>query len=138
LYNKHKAEVRPGHKLTGSKEEEEENGGVHPGTGYEGHGGEQRYISTLSLTLALDGGYVVKTMPWLLYPLQGGLVAIVQEAGWASGLVRVGSENLASTGIQSPDLPACRELLYSLSYPGSPTVAVIILKIYCMREAGNY
>ena len=31
-------------------------GGVHPRTGHEGPEGEERYSSTLSLTLALDGG----------------------------------------------------------------------------------
>jgi len=34
------------------------------------------------------------------------LVPIVQEAGWAPGLVRTGAQNLASTGIRFPDHPA--------------------------------
>ena len=33
-------------------------------------------------------------------------VPIVQEAGWAPGLVWISAENLVSTGIRSPDLPA--------------------------------
>ena len=33
-------------------------------------------------------------------------VPIVQEAGWAPGPVWIGAENLAPTGIRSPDLPA--------------------------------
>ena len=33
-------------------------------------------------------------------------VPIVQEAGWAPGPVWTGEENLASTGIRSPDRPA--------------------------------
>ena len=41
-------------------------------------------------------------------------VPIVQEAGWASGPVWIGEENLAPTGIRSPDLPARSE---SLSRP---------------------
>jgi len=38
------------------------------------------------------------------------------------GLVspRVGAENLAPTGILSPDLPTRREMLYRLSYPDPP------------------
>ena len=44
-------------------------------------------------------------------------VSIVQDAGWASGPVCTGAENLAPTGIQSPDCPARSELLYRLSYP---------------------
>jgi hypothetical protein len=45
-------------------------------------------------------------------------VPIVQEAGWAPGLVWIGAENLAPTGIRSPDLPARSESLYQLCYPG--------------------
>jgi hypothetical protein len=46
------------------------------------------------------------------------LVPIVQEAGWAPGLVWIGAENLAPTGIRSPDLPARSESLYRIRYPG--------------------
>ena len=41
-------------------------------------------------------------------------VHIVQEAGWASEPVWIGAENLASTGIRSPDFPARSESLYRL------------------------
>jgi hypothetical protein len=40
----------------------------------------------------------------------------VQEAGWAPGPVWTGEENLAPTGILSPDCPARSQLLYRLSY----------------------
>ena len=43
------------------------NNKVHPRTDDEGPEGEQRYNSTLSLTSVLDGGWVVNTMPQLLY-----------------------------------------------------------------------
>ena len=43
-------------------------------------------------------------------------VPIVQEAGWAPGPVWTGTENLAATGIRSPDRPACSHSLYRLSY----------------------
>jgi hypothetical protein len=46
-------------------------------------------------------------------------VPIVQEAGWAPGLVWIGAKNLAPTGIRFPDLPARSESLYRLRYPGS-------------------
>jgi len=39
-------------------------------------------------------------------------VPIVQEAGWAPGPVWTGEENLALTGIRSPDRPARSESLY--------------------------
>ena len=45
------------------------------------------------------------------------LIPIVQEAGWASGPVWTGAENLAPTGIRSPDRPARRQSLYRLRYP---------------------
>jgi hypothetical protein len=41
-----------------------------------------------------------------------------KEAGLATGPVWTGAENLASTGIQSPDYPARSESLYRLRYPG--------------------
>jgi hypothetical protein len=33
-------------------------------------------------------------------------VPILQEAGWAPGSIWIGAENLVTTGIRSPDLPA--------------------------------
>jgi len=59
-----------------------------------------------SLTTALDGGWVVNATPQLLYLREEGLVTTVQEAGWAQGLVLTGPDILASTAIQSLDLPA--------------------------------
>jgi len=43
-------------------------------------------------------------------------VPILQEAGWAPGPAWTGAENLASTGIRSPDRPARSQSLYRLSY----------------------
>jgi len=43
-------------------------------------------------------------------------VPIVQEAVWAPGPVWTGAENLAPTGIRSPDRPAHSQSLYRLSY----------------------
>ena len=54
-----------------------------------------------------------------LYPWERDAVTIVQEAGWAPEPVRTGAENLVSTGITSPDSPACSESLYRLSHPGA-------------------
>jgi hypothetical protein len=49
-------------------------------------------------------------------------VAIVQEAEWAPGPVWTGAENLAPTGIRSPDRPARSESLYRLSHVVDTTV----------------
>jgi hypothetical protein len=43
---------------------------------------------------------------------------ILYEAGWAPGPVWTSAENLAQTGIKSPNRPACSESLYRLSYRG--------------------
>jgi hypothetical protein len=42
---------------------------------------------------------------------------IVQETGWAPGLVWTGAENLSPTGIRSPDRPARSQSLYRLGHP---------------------
>ena len=55
-------------------------------------------------------------------------VPTVQEAGYAPGLVWKGAENLAPTGIRSPDRPACSESLYRLSYPGPCAIYEVMLK----------
>src|SRR5215510_2924883 len=51
-------------------------------------------------------------------------VLIVQEAGWAPGPVWTCANNLALTGIRSPDRPARSQSLYLLSYPaqGKPFI----------------
>jgi len=56
-------------------------------------------------------------MPQPLFTPEKDLVPIVQEAGWASGPVWTGAENLVPTGIQSPDRPARSQSLYWLCYP---------------------
>ena len=54
--------------------------------------------------------------PAALYPGKDP-VPIVQEARTAPGPVWTGAENLAPTGIRSPDRPACSQSLYRLRYP---------------------
>ena len=96
----------------------------HPRTDHEGLKGEQRYSSTLSLTSALDVGWVVNATPRALYSREKDPVPIVQEAGWVPGPVWTGEENLAPTRIRSTDRPARSESLYRLSYPGPRTYSV--------------
>jgi hypothetical protein len=54
---------------------------------------------------------------------------IVQEAGWASGLVWTGAKNLCSTGIRFLDHAARSESLYRLSYRG-PHYGVVLKFIF--------
>ena len=50
-------------------------------------------------------GWGVSVMPRPLFTPEKEPVPIVQEAGWAPGPVWTGAENLAPTGIRSPDRP---------------------------------
>ena len=64
-------------------------------------------------------------------------VPIVQEVGWALWSVWTGAENLAPTGIRSPDLPARSESLYRLNYPGPLIVEKIDLKVPKRQSLGT-
>ena len=55
--------------------------------------------------------------PGRILPPEKDQVPIVQEAGRAPGPIWTGAENLATTGIQSPDRPARSQSLYRLRYP---------------------
>jgi hypothetical protein len=79
------------------------------------------YRSTLSLTSALDWGGWSTPRPEHSTPWKDP-VLIVQEAGWALGPVWTGVENLAPTGIRSPDRPVRSESLHRLRYPGSQEI----------------
>ena len=63
-------------------------------------------------------GWGVSVTPRPFFPPGKDPVPIVQEAGWAPGPVWTGAENLAPSGILSPDCPARSQSLYRLSYPG--------------------
>jgi hypothetical protein len=51
-------------------------------------------------------GWVVNATPRPIYPRERQLVLTVQEGGWTPGAIWTGVENLAPTGIRSPDGPA--------------------------------
>jgi len=59
-------------------------------------------------------GWVVSSTPRPLFTPGKDPVPIVQEAGWAPWPVRTGAENLAHTGIRSPDSPTRSQSLYGL------------------------
>ena len=93
-------------------------GKVHPRTGHEGPKGKQRYSSTLSLTSALDGSGWSMPRPSSFTPGKDPIL-IVWEAGWAPGLVRMGSENLVPhwDSIPGPSSPYRVPILTELSQP---------------------
>jgi hypothetical protein len=76
-----------------------------------------RGIAALFLNLATRWGWVVNATPRAFYTWVRDLVPIVKETGWVPGPVRMGTENLAPSGIQSPDHPTCSKSLYWLCYP---------------------
>ena len=49
---------------------------------------------------------MVSSMPWSHFTPEKDPVPILQEAAWAPGPVWTGAENLALTGIRSPELAA--------------------------------
>ena len=61
-------------------------------------------------------GWGVTVTPRPLFTPRKDPVPIVQEAGWAPGLVWTGAENITPTGIRSPNRPARSQSLYWLSY----------------------
>jgi len=72
---------------------------------------------TFSWPTALDGGWGFSVTPRPLFTPGKYSVPIVHEAEWAPGPVWTVAENLASTGIRSPDPPARSQSLYRLRYP---------------------
>ena len=78
---------------------------------------ESRSIALLFLDHGTRRGWGVSVTTRPLFTPGKDPVPIVQEAGWAPGPVWTGAENLAPTGIRSPDRPAHSQSLYRLSYP---------------------
>ena len=72
------------------------------------------------MTTALERGEGSASRPRRSLPPGKDPTSIVQGLGWAPGPVWTGAENLASTGIRSPDRPARSQSLYRLSYPAHP------------------
>jgi hypothetical protein len=61
-------------------------------------------------------GRGVSVTPRPLFTPGKDTVPIVQEVGWAPGLVWTGAKNLASTGILSPGPSNRRQSLYQLNW----------------------
>ena len=80
-------------------------------------------------------GWGVSVTPRPLFTPGKDQVPIIQEAGWAPGPVWTGVENLATTGIRSPDRPAGSESLYRLSYPAHIQLKSVIIFVTAHFEA---
>jgi hypothetical protein len=80
----------------------------------------------------------VSVTPRPLFTLGKDPVPIVQETGRAPGPVCTGVENLAPTGIGSPDRPACSQSLYRLRYPAqSVSYCMHVIPKICWLLASN-
>jgi hypothetical protein len=58
-------------------------------------------------------------------------VPIVQEAGWSPGPVWTGAENIATTGIRSPDRPARSSVAIPTTLPGPRPTERISFNVLC-------
>jgi hypothetical protein len=76
-----------------------------------------RGIALLFLDHGTRRGWGVSVTPRPLFTHGKDPVPIVQEGGWSLGPVWTGVENLAPTGIRSPDRTARSHSLYRLRYP---------------------
>ena len=85
-------------------------------TGRRPHRGSKS-IAVIFLDHSTRSGWGVSVTPRPLFNPGKHPVPIVQEAGWAQGPVWTDAENLAPTGVQSVDRPACSQSLYRLRYP---------------------
>jgi hypothetical protein len=87
------------------------------------------------LDLGTRRGWGVSITPQPLSTPGKEPVPIVQEVGWAPGPVCTGAENLAPTGIRSPNCPARSQSLYRLSYLAHGSMSYIYIYIkqcfYC-------
>jgi hypothetical protein len=93
---------------------------------------EDGYSSTLSLSSTLNGGGCLTQRPGCYIPLRNrNQVPILQEAWWAPWPVWTDAENLAPTGIRSPDRSGRSESLYWLRYPGPCMCVLSYIFMHC-------
>jgi hypothetical protein len=79
--------------------------------------GDSRGIALLFHDHGTKRRWGISVTPRPLFTSREDPVPIVQEAGWAPGLVWTGAENLDLTGVRYPDRPARSQSLYRLRYP---------------------
>jgi hypothetical protein len=85
-------------------------------------------------------GWGVSVTPRPLFTPRKDAVSIVQDTVWVPGPVWTGAENLAPTGIRSPDRPAHSQSLYRLRYQTHSyrLVLCIIVNILLPYYAASY
>ena len=88
-------------------------------TSCEGTEEEQKFSSTLSVLSEVEGGGWSTSNSGIL-PMGKNPGTGCKEARWASGSVWTDAENLAPTGLRTPDRPDCNESRQRLRYPSHP------------------
>jgi len=101
-------------------------GKMHPCTGMRlctGHTAHRRSrcIALFFLDQSTRSEWRVSVTPRPLFTHGEDRVSIVQEAGWAPAPVWTGADNLASTGIRSPDRPVRSPVVILTGLPGPHT-----------------
>jgi hypothetical protein len=81
-----------------------------------GWGAIRSYVALL-FNLGARWGSVADNTPWSIYHRERDPVLIAQEAGWVSGPVWLGAEDLVPIDIHFPDRPARSESLYRIRFP---------------------
>ena len=84
-----------------------------------------RVIALPLLDHGTRSGWGVSVTPRPLFTPVKDPIPIVLEAGWAPGPVWTGAENLAPTGIGSPDRPARSQSQYRLRYSAHQNTAAV-------------
>ena len=105
-------------------------------TGRTAHKGS-RGIALLFLYHGTRRRWGVSVTLWPLFNPRKDPAPIVQEAGWGPRPVWTGVENLAPTGIRSPDHPARSQLLYRLRY-SAHMIPYSLLEIDIWKEPAAF
>ena len=94
------------------------------------------YSSTLLSTSALEGGEGSASRPGRTLPPAKTRYPLYRRLVGPQG--RSGRENLAPTGIRSPDRPARRQSLYRLRYPAHYIYMCIKILIYITNASACF
>ena len=78
------------------------------------------------MNTALEGGEGSASRPGPPFTPGKDTLSIVHEVGWAQGPVWTGAENLAPTGIRSPDRPAPSQSHIPTTLPGPLAVCLTL------------
>ena len=94
-----------------------------------------KVINPLIFKFGARWAWLVNTTPRPLYLRQRNPVPTVQEAEWVPERVWTSAEKSRGYRIETPDRPACSELLYRLSYTGQLPMTAITVRFVPLSVA---